>query len=366
MESKKYFSLLEDLNINYYRVIHGLKTAVACLVGLAIEKYYDWPSGQWVPITIMVVMSAQIHFGGALRKAYMRFLGTVSGVTIVVTVLWFFGGNLEVVFYTVFLASIIFAYIASSHGDISYAGTLGGVTIILILAGQQTGIEIAIQRGFYIVIGIIIALLFSRFIFPIHARDRLRYHVSRTLLNLSKLYSESINLQDLPEQTEEIDTELSSIVIADIAAQPRLIYEAIAGSREFASKKGIFSAILSSEHTLSRLINLLYLSLRETESPEVVKAQLAAVESLHAIVAGSLTHLAKCFEDIAQPQMMFNLGEALAKISQVVEKLPKSSNAQQVIAEHSFLFFIEQILKELENMRKLIIEANSKNHDNVV
>src|SRR4030067_2765553 len=98
MESKKYFSLLEDLNINYYRVIHGLKTAVACLVGLAIEKYYDWPSGQWVPITIMVVMSAQTHFGGALRKAYMRFLGTVCGVITVVAVLWFFGGNLVVVF----------------------------------------------------------------------------------------------------------------------------------------------------------------------------------------------------------------------------------------------------------------------------
>src|SRR3972149_6990517 len=290
MEIKRYFSSLKDLNLNYHRVIHGLKTAVACLVGLSLEKYYDWPSGQWVPITVMVVMSAQTHFGG--------------------------------------------------------------VTVILILAGQQTGIEIAIQRGFYIIVGIVIALLFSRFIFPIHARDRLRYHVSRTLLNLSKLYSESIKMQDLSEQIENIDTELSSIVIEDIAVQPRLIYEAIVGSREFASKKGVFTAILSSEHTLSRLINLMYLSLRETEAPMVVKTQLAIVESLHTIIMDSLNHLAECFENIEQPQIMFNLDEALAKIAQIVEKLPKSSSAKQLIAEHSFLFFMEQILKELENMRK--------------
>jgi len=366
MEIKRYFSSLKDLNLNYHRVIHGLKTAVACLVGLSLEKYYDWPSGQWVPITVMVVMSAQTHFGGVLRKAYMRFLGTVSGVITVVAVLWFFGGNLVVVFCTVFLASIIFAYIASGHSDISYAGTIGGVTVILILAGQQTGIEIAIQRGFYIIVGIVIALLFSRFIFPIHARDRLRYHVSRTLLNLSKLYSESIKMQDLSEQIENIDTELSSIVIEDIAVQPRLIYEAIVGSKEFASKKGIFTAILSGEHTLSRLINLMYLSLRETEAPMVVKTQLAIVESLHTIIMDSLNHLAECFENIEQPQIMFNLDEALAKIAQIVEKLPKSSSAKQLIAEHSFLFFMEQILKKLENMRKLIVKANSKNNDSVI
>lgn len=188
MKIKRYFPFFSGLHLNYYRVMHGVKTAIACLIGLAIEKYYEWPMGQWVPITIMVVMSAQPHFGAAVRKAYMRFLGTISGVALVVATLWLFGdSNPIITFGTVFFASIIFAYIASSHGDISYAGTLGGVTVILVLTGQQVGILTAIQRGCYILIGIIIALLVSRFIFPIHARDRLRYHVAAALRNLGAL-----------------------------------------------------------------------------------------------------------------------------------------------------------------------------------
>ena len=90
MKSKRYFPSFLHWHLNYYQVIHSIKTAIACLIGVTLEKYYNWPSGQWVPITIMVVMSAQTHFGGALRKSYMRLLGTISGVAVTVTVLWFF------------------------------------------------------------------------------------------------------------------------------------------------------------------------------------------------------------------------------------------------------------------------------------
>jgi uncharacterized membrane protein YccC len=31
---------------NYYRIVHGIKTAIACIIGLAIERHFAWPSGQ--------------------------------------------------------------------------------------------------------------------------------------------------------------------------------------------------------------------------------------------------------------------------------------------------------------------------------
>jgi uncharacterized membrane protein YccC len=299
----------------------------------------------------MVVMSAQTHFGGAVRKASMRFLGTLGGVTTAIAVLWFFGDNILVVFCTIFFASIIFAYIASDHGDISYAGTLGGVTVILVLTGQQISIETAIQRGCYIVVGIVIALLVSRLFFPIHARNRLRYHVATTLRNLSDLYLATIQLKDTNQ-------ELTTVIADDIASQQRLIYEAVVGSLEFAAKKSIFTAILSSEHCLSRLINLTYLSVHEAVSATIIKKQLDEAGETHNIIASNLKYLADCFEKDEQPQKVVNLEEILAEITSAAQKLP--------VVEYSFLFFMEQILKELENMRKLIIKANSKNKDNVV
>lgn len=359
MKIKKKFLPFGFFGLNHYRIIHGIKTAIACLAGVAIEKYFAWPSGQWVPITIMVVMSAQTHFGGAVRKAAMRFLGTLGGVATAIAVLWFFGDNLTVIFCTIFFASIIFTYVASSHGDISYAGTLGGVTVILVLTGQQVSIETAIQRGGYIAIGIVIALLISRCFFPIHARDRLRYHVATTLRNLSNLYETIVQLQ-------EVKQELVTLIVDDIASQQRLIYEAVIGSREFAAKKSVFTAILSSEHCLNRLINLCYLSIQEATSSAVVKKQLEDVGEAHNIITCNLKYLADCFEACEQPQKIVNLEKLLVEITSVAARTQQKEEIHQLIVEHSFLFLVEQILKELENIRKLIIKANSKNKDNVV
>ena len=367
MKIKENFLAPGILGISHHRIVHGVKTAIACLIGLTLEKYFEWPMGQWIPITVMVVMSAQTHFGGAVRKASMRFLGTIGGVATAILVLWLFGNNIIVVFCTIFFAGVVFTYIASSHGDISYAGTLGGVTVILVLTGQQVGIATAIQRGFYIIVGIIIALLVSRFIFPIHARDRLRYHVAITLRNLSKLYLCAMQFGEYPDQEEDAaNAELNSRVTDDIAAQPRLVYEAVIGSREFAAKKSVFTAILSSEQSLNRLINLMYLSIHEATSPVMVKRQLEKVEEAHSIIGNNFNYLATCFENMEQPQKMATLEGILAKITKVAEVLPKEEEAHQLIVEHSFIFFMEHLLKELENMRRLIVKANSKNKDNVV
>lgn len=367
MKIKGYFSLQQILDINYHRVIHSLKTALACLIGLGIEEYYGWPSGHWVPITIMVVMSAQKHFGAAVHKALMRFLGTIVGVLLSVLVLWFFGDNAIVVFCTIFFAAIIFAYIASSHGDISYAGTLGGVTMLVILTSKHVGMEVAFQRGFYITIGIIIALLVSRFVCPIHARDRFRYHVADTLRNLCRLYFLAIQLKNgFGKRLEDKSMELNVKIASDIANQPKLIHEAVVGSRVFASKKPIFDEILNSEQSLNRLINLMHVNLREASVTIDVKKQLEAVAKLHKIIDSGLVYLADCFEGRKRPKSAFHFEGALTEVAYAVEKMPKLEDAHQMIVGHSFLFFMEQILKELENLQKLIAKVNGKSEDSVV
>lgn len=351
MKIKKY---LHHFNFNRYRVIHGIKTAIGCLIGVAIEKYYDLPSGQWIPITVMVVMSAQTHFGGALRKAYMRFLGTISGILTTITVLYFFGYNILVIFIAVFVMCVIFTYVASSNGDISYVGTLGGVTMLLTLTGQQATVEVVMQRGFYIVVGIIIALLVSRFIFPIHARNRLRYHVATTLRNLQKIYHKTIQ-----EEREEVDTKLEGVVASDIYFdQPRLISEAASGSLIFAANKIFFTKIVNSEHQLNRLINLMHLSLCD--------GRWVVATDLHTVIEDNLSYLADCFENMKQPQIMIDFSDAVNEIAQLVEKNQKNNKNFKISTEYSFVFFLEQILKELENMRQLIVKVNGKDNKYMV
>lgn len=366
MKIKEYFSISRYWPLNYNRVIHSIKTAIACLIGVAIEKYFDLPSGLWIPITIMVVMSAQVHFGAALRKSYMRFLGTISGITITITTLLLFGNNIIAIFCIVFVAILVFTYIASNKGDINYAGTLGGVTVLLTLTGQQVGIEIAVQRGLYIIIGIVIALLVSRTIFPIHARDRFRYHVATTLRNLQSLYRK-IAQMDIQLEQKPADIELEDIVATDISNnQPRLVNEAASGSTLFAAKKIFFKEIIHSEYQLNRLIDLTYCSLCAIGSLETIKEYLEAVKDWHKVIEDSLNNLADCFEYAKTPGAMTDLDDAIQKITQLVEKLPKNDEINRMITGHSFIFFMEQILKELKNMKKLIEKVNSKNHNNMV
>jgi uncharacterized membrane protein YccC len=357
MENVKHHSLFKRRYLDYYRTIHSIKTAVACIIGLSIEKYFNFPSGQWVPITIMVVMSAQTRFGGALKKAYMRFLGTFAGVLTTIATLALFGTNVPVMFLVVFIACLFFTYIASNKSDINYAGTLGGVTVLLTLTAANADIYMAAQRGLYIVLGIIIALLMSRFVLPIHARDLFRFNVANSLHNLKNLYSATIQMHiDANQQTA--DPGIETVLLEELSEQPRLIVEACAGSRLFASKQNTFNEIVSSERRLHRLINLMYRTICEIENPIIIKEQITAIEKIHVAIQNELENLASCFERSNQPQCSIDMIDALTTINRLVATLPKIEDANKIIAEHSFLFFMEQILKEIEALRNLISKIN--------
>lgn len=354
------------LHLNYYRVIHSIKTAIGCLIGVFIDRYYNLPSGQWIPITVMVVMSAQVHFGGALYKAYLRFLGTAAGILSTIIVLYLFGNRLEIILIASFIFCMFFTYITNSVKNIGYAGTLGGVTMLLTLTGQEASIDIAIQRGFYILLGIIIALLVSRFLFPIHACDRFRVHVATTLRNLGKLYKKVVTI-DFDFKQKNIDIKLDAIVAHDISSdQLQLIAEASSGHIRFTSNKCLFKQLVDSEHKINRLINLMYMDLCENQAKQSTKECLDSFSDAHEIIGNTLIYLADCFENVIIPKAIIGVDDKTNKIVQYIEKYTKNNDSEGVVANCSFIFSISQILKELENIRELITKVNSNKHNNIL
>ena len=355
-------------NMGYYRVMHGFKTALACVLGLILARYNDWSTGQWIPITVMVVMGAQIHFGGAVHKALMRMLGTLSGVAITILVLSLFGNSYLVILLAVFFSVILFSYIASGPGDISYVGTLGGVTVILILSGQSVNIAEAMHRGFCITMGVIIALLISRIVFPFHARDRLYYRMVTTLRNLNKLYLISIKLQLEDAGYHKLGTRIAK----HIAEQPRLLHEAEIGSFFMAAKKQLFADIIASEQTLNKLIDLSYVARKEQGAQELVEKYQMYLSPIQAVIANNLSYLAECVQHYGQSYgqpdvIVFNrIDDSLLQIDLIAETLGSGHAGQQIILQSSFLFVMKQLLKELEKSRNLIAKVDGKALDSVV
>jgi len=147
----------QDFHWNSNRAINSFKTAIACLIGYLVVVFSPLPQPQWIVITILVVMSAQSTIGGMLIKSHMRFWGTLAGGLISIVALFLVGNDVWGVALVLLTATLLFAYIAGSSGDISAAGVLGGVTVVMIMLAHNATVLMAGERLLEIILGIGIA-----------------------------------------------------------------------------------------------------------------------------------------------------------------------------------------------------------------
>src|SRR4051812_20245760 len=99
------FNIFAELDTD--RLIHSLKTALACILGYLLFEKLHFDNEQWVIITIIVVMCAQLNVGSVLQKSYMRFLGTLIGAVIATLTLVLFGKDETILIGCVILAAFL-------------------------------------------------------------------------------------------------------------------------------------------------------------------------------------------------------------------------------------------------------------------
>lgn len=249
-------SLSQRIKLNPNRLIHSLKTAIAFLLGLLIARWLHFPlQGQWVLISILVVMCAQSRVGALLQKSYMRLLGTLIGAIIAGLTLWLAYPNLVWITLILGLSTILFSYLAASPGYLSEAGPLGAVTVVIILVGQDPSFESVLSRFLEISLGIAIALLVSRFIWPLHSRTQLRLLIRGTLRDLQVLAKQlgQVPIQELSKQYDPYEEK----IINDFASQKQLTGEV---NRETFGRVKLtkrFQSILRREREVLRYLNLM-------------------------------------------------------------------------------------------------------------
>jgi uncharacterized membrane protein YccC len=209
---------------DWERFTHSLKTAIACIAGLLLSKAVGFPADQWIVITIIVVMCAQLYVGSVLQKAYLRFIGTCLGCLFAIGAIELINNTLFTIAITVGLSSFLFSYAATSQDKYSYVGTLGAVTTAIILLGQAPTVEFALQRFGEISVGILIATLTSQFVLPIHARTHLRRTQASTLGQIRNLYQQA--MMSKPGDTLHTDyLDLDESIVKSLSKQRQLAKE---------------------------------------------------------------------------------------------------------------------------------------------
>lgn len=210
--------------INIERLIHSIKTVIACLIGLLSTRVIGLAAEQWVIITILVVMCAQIYVGSVMQKAYLRFLGTLLGCLFAAATLLIAGSEPIAIAVTMALSSFIFSYIGTKQESYTYAATLGAVTTAIIMLGQQPTLLFALERFLEISFGLFIATMVSQFVLPIHASVHLRRAQALTLDQLSHFYKKA--LIDHFGKAEETDYhELDEEIVKSLLMQRQLAKE---------------------------------------------------------------------------------------------------------------------------------------------
>lgn len=257
MQFTKWWYQLRTLDSD--RVIHSLKTAIALLFGLLISYLFKLPlQGRWVVITILVVMCAQSRVGAILQKSYMRFIGTVIGASFASLTIWLVYPNIVFTILILCVATAVFSYIADSPSTWSEAGPLGAVTLIIIVISQNPNFYTVISRFLEINLGIIIALLVSRFIWPLHSRTQLRYILIDTLQNLKELAQQLEKFTLTNEDTSEKSSEIfENKVLNNIGVQKKLFKEVMSESFGRSNLGVSFKNILDAEREILRCITLM-------------------------------------------------------------------------------------------------------------
>lgn len=241
------------------RLVHSFKTAVALLFGLLISYLFKLPlQGRWVVITILVVMCAQSRVGAILQKSYMRFLGTVIGASVASLTLWLVYPNVALTIFILCIATAIFSYIADSPSTWSEAGPLGAVTLIIIVISPNPNLYTVMSRFLEINLGIIIALLVSRFIWPLHSRTQLRSILIANLHNLKDLVQKLeeftfTNDENIPKPQDILENK----ILNNIGIQKKLFKEVMSESFGRSNLGETFKNILGIEREMLRCITLM-------------------------------------------------------------------------------------------------------------
>jgi uncharacterized membrane protein YccC len=348
-ESSTLISHETALGIDRERVIHSIKTALACIIGLLLAKVVHFAVDQWLIITIVVVMCGQLNVGSLITKSKMRFLGTLSGSLIAAITIALFGTNIIAVATAISLSSIGFSYIATSEKSYSESGTLGAVTVIVILLGQNPSLYTATHRFLEISAGILIAALVSQFILPIRARDHVRIMQAKAIAQLREYYKISFSIDADESTIQDLDEE----IVKSLSAQRSLAKQASREPFGIAFDPANFSSLLRCEKEIFRSIVCMHYAVEMLPSAKHLLADLPAVQQFHESVADSLQIIAKNIDSKNVPKTQIMI-PSLHPLKDAIYAARAKTQVDDLIYMDGFLFCAEILVVQLTELVILI------------
>ena len=333
------------------QLIHSLKTAIACSCAYLLAVAVGQPADQWIVISTIVVMSAQIYVGSILHKSYLRLLGTLLGCLTATATILLFPHSFATTLATIAFAGFLFSFIATSNENLSQMGTLGAVTTIIILFGHPPSLTFAVMRFMEISLGIVIATLVSQFIFPIHARTHLRRAQATTLRQIRDYYT-AVIMQRFSEEDIANRNELDEIIVKSLLKQRQLAREA---APELIGKRfdpQHFARSLYSEREILRDINFMDIALSKIGELRTIYTDQNPLTPFSNAIVKALDILTSVMRTNQPGETPIHL-PAITSLTNALHQYPHLTTADHRIYVNGFVFSAEVLVTSLRELALL-------------
>jgi len=166
-----------SLKMKDLRVAYSLKLAIAVSLIMFIVDLFKIHQGRWIVTSVYVVI--QPYEEETLTKAIKRFKGTIIGVIIYISIFTFFP---HIIPLELLLLILMFLYFVQKDYEKKVVCT-ALMTLSLGLSRSTVG-SLAFYRFFFVIIGIVIALMVNKLIFPQSVKNSI-YDLKERYLELT-------------------------------------------------------------------------------------------------------------------------------------------------------------------------------------
>ena len=166
-----------SLKMKHLRVAYSLKLAIAVSLIMFIVDLFKIPQGRWIVTSVYVVI--QPYEEETLTKAIKRFKGTIIGVIIYISIFTFFP---HIIPLELLLLILMFLYFVQKDYEKKVVCT--ALMALSFGLSRSTVGYLAFYRFLFVIIGIVIALMVNKFIFPQSTKNSI-YDLKERYLELT-------------------------------------------------------------------------------------------------------------------------------------------------------------------------------------
>lgn len=346
MRPDKPLTALEFTLYRNYRIVHGIRIALAFVLTFLLVRLLHIPEGTWPLITLVVVMGPVSSWGNVLPRAVQRIGGTVFGSVSGLIALKLELFSLPVMLLLCTVVMFICGFL--TLGKHPYMALLIGITLAVICGAPPGDMNTALWRGGDVVLGSLLALLFTS-IFPQKAWIHWRIKLSDSLLETAKIYHAgfSPNLVEKPRLNRPLQRLLTGVVKMRALIEP--------SSKETRTPRSVFEGIQTLNRNLVCTLELMINACWASRQSHLIMLHAPTLRRTQQMTESTLRALSAAVIDGNTDNIAAN-GAVLADISRELRQLIKESSDDELVETpiHGYVWLNLEMAGQLERLSDLI------------